>query len=318
VVLLLLVTAASAKDIALENKKYIDYFQNYYLSSWHKPEFKLDNKEVYETLRQHRKSYNAFSKIAVLKIERVNAKTKRIHYYYKSWYKGIYPEPFWATISKLKGKNNFKVISVSKSTYELGKTLESTFSKNYIKLKKLFEPKNLHALTSLKYANDLLVSSNRSINDLYLNPIHFNAISDKDNEFYALYSIQYEKGVVGYIMHTPQCYGVPESGLVLFVINENKLEFNIFRDKNYFRSRILIREPSCEDGDEKWSTKGYFVDINNDGYLDIITKYQYKKQKKRQRLRPRTRYFKYTYRGKGRYRFSRLSKRSFKKIIGTE
>jgi len=307
--------AISAKKYSHSEKKYIEYFQKYYLDAWQKPELKISNNALYKTLREHRKSYSAFSKIDVIDIKRVNRKTKKIHYYYKSWFKGVYPQPYWATVTKVSGPAKYKILSVDKSSFELNDMLEKKFKRNYKKFKKLFIEKKLKSFISLKDASELVVTSSRAINDIYLNPVHYNAISESGSEFYALYSIQYEKGVIGYLMHTPQCYGVPESGLVLFVINENKLEFNIFKDKNYFRSRILIREPQCDDGKERWNTKGYFVDINNDGYLDIVTRYQFKKQKNSRRLRPRTKYYKYTYRGNGRYRFSRLSRRSFRKII---
>ena len=301
------------------DQKYVNYLQDFYTNVWTKPKLQLTlNPSVYDSLKEHKKSYSTYSQIQVINVEHVNSKTKRILYFYRSWYKGVYPQPYWATILKTKGKSQFKIVSLKSAHRELNPLLEKTFNKNYKKFKRLFIPKSTRSLTSLKFANDLIIQNKKPINQIYLNPIHFNDIVESDSNYYALYSIKYEDGVVGYLLNTPQCYGTPKTGLVLFVINEKNLEFNIFRDRSYFRSRILVRELNCKDGDEHWNTAGYFVDVNNDGYLDIVTKHVFKKHLKRGQFKTRTRYYKYTYRGGGHYRYSKISSRSFRRLVGNQ
>lgn len=305
-----------------ENGKFIDYFKQYYSKTREQPgqvsgkrsQIK-ENPQILEQLREHRKSYNAYSKIAVLDVKSISPQTKRIHYYYQSWYKNTFPKSFWVTISKNRSGNQFSVISLRDSDFELEKYLKGYFRKSYRKMKREFSRISHRRLKSLKIPRKLKITNARPINSIYLNPIHYNAARINDSEYFPLYSLRYERGVVGYLMHTPQCYGKPRSGLVLFVVNEKKLQFEFFGRRSYFDSRILINEPQCTDAEEKWSTQGFFVDVNNDGYIDIVVRHKFKKRKKRRSFRMRTHYYQYTYRGKGRYRFRRISGKKFNRLI---
>lgn len=264
---MLWITSSAYAAVAGKDKPYVDHLARYVITGW-------SSEKIPGAMPSARAQFKTHwfvkaaprSRIGVLAIKQDDENSRRIAYYYKSLAEGAQVEAYEATIVKTAG-SEYLIVDVQPYAHDMKRHLRKQFVKSLDAFDKLFTPV---AQTSLDYRNNQ--GSLPDIERQLLTEEAKEALlpGGSRDEYHAIYKIRYEKNIVGYITGTPTCYGTPNSGLTIYMVDRKKIKAK--GEGAIHLSGILVRENTCGDAGEDWHTEGQFIDMNDDGYLDIVTK----------------------------------------------
>ena len=267
----LLPAIAAAADFRIDEKDqpFVNHLARYVITGW-------SSEKIPGAMSSAREKFKAHwfvltdhrSKIGILGIEQDNEHKRRIVYYYKTRTQAASAEAYEATIVKTGGNTSeYLIVDLQPHAYDMQPYLRKHFAKGVKSFDRLFTPIKIDALDYKNNAGKLPDIQRQPITNGALEVLTSGTSNDP---YYALYKIKYERGITGYIIGTPTCYGTANSGLTLYMVDRKKLKNKA--EGVIYQSQIPIRENTCGDAGEEWYREGHFVDLNNDGYLDIITK----------------------------------------------
>jgi len=308
VLLISLIPSLSMAELHEKDKAFINHLQRYYTTGWSRVDTPGATTEARKVFSLHWKKYHPMSGIGVINISEAVKNSRRIIYYYKQPASGTIPKAFEANIVRNEDNGEYLIMKVLNTNYPLSKLLDNNFHNNYRTFKKLFKHIS-HDKMNLASKGKLISPETLQVINKYLSR----------DEYFALYKFNYEKNIVAYLIKTPTCYGTSNTGTSLYLFREINNTENIEKkeDSHHYESAVEISESNCGDAGESWETEGLIIDINNDGFLDVLRKQssRYYDNEKNIQYPQNDRYEKFIYSKNGKFSHYSISKENYENII---
>lgn len=298
-------------EISTDDKPYAEHLRKYIESGWQDKVERLGaSYQVRELLLKHRYKYDFDGGIVVLKVEHVDTKpeSRKILYFYQSPRENSEEKSFVAIVEKVENALQYKIVSIDEADFDVLRYRQSELSEKYRKFSSYYKEVSIGEIDN-KY-------SGRKLPGNVISLVNYFDYGD----IYALYKFYYEADIAAYIVATPQCYGTSRSGIEIYFYRENENKSIEYKNhqKEYIETTILSE--SCDDEGWQTRTNGGLVDLNNDGYLDVIRSdivHSYNMDTGEEKLIKES-YYKGMYVGRGKLEFIKINKQEFEEIMNTQ